>query len=74
VKHELKANCYLRHVDDFVLFHHDRAHLYAWQSRIEPLLQERLGLQLADPRDRFFSWSRCPAFASERGRQLPRTP
>jgi len=46
VKHELRAKRYLRYVDDFVLFHHDRAQLQAWQSRIEQFLQERLGLQL----------------------------
>ncbi len=46
VKHELKAKRYLRYVDDFVLFHHDRAQLQAWQSRIEAFLHERLGLRL----------------------------
>jgi len=46
VKHELRAKRYLRYVDDFVLFHHDRVQLQTWQSRIEKFLQERLGLQL----------------------------
>ncbi len=48
VKHELKAQRYLRYVDDFVLFHHDRAQLLEWHARIERFLQERLGLQLKD--------------------------
>ena len=46
VKHELKAKRYLRYVDDFVLFHHDRAQLAEWQKRIEAFLAERLGLRL----------------------------
>jgi len=48
VKHELKAKRYLRYVDDFVLFHHDRAQLQAWQGEIERYLHERLGLRLKD--------------------------
>ncbi|MTI73313.1 MAG: RNA-directed DNA polymerase [Stenotrophomonas sp.] len=48
VKHELKAKRYLRYVDDFVLFHHDRAQLQAWQQRIEAFLAERLSLRLKD--------------------------
>ncbi len=46
VKHELKAKRYLRYVDDFVLFHRDRAQLQAWQQRIEAFLHEQLGLRL----------------------------
>ncbi len=46
VKHELKAKRYLRYVDDFVLFHRDRAQLQDWQQRIETFLAERLGLRL----------------------------
>ncbi len=46
VKHELKANRYLRYVDDFVLFHQDREQLAIWRDRIEAFLLEQLGLRL----------------------------
>ncbi len=47
-KHELKVRRYLRYVDDFVLFHHDRAQLVEWQHRIEKFLAETLDLRLKD--------------------------
>lgn len=46
VKHQLKARRYLRYVDDFVLFHHDRAQLARWQVQIEQFLAARLQLRL----------------------------
>ena len=46
VKHQLKAKRYLRYVDDFVLFHHDREVLAGWRGQIEAFLHERLGLKL----------------------------
>ncbi len=46
VKHELKVKRYLRYVDDFVLFHHDRGQLVEWQRKIEAFLAERLDLRL----------------------------
>lgn len=46
VKHELKAKRYLRYVDDFVLVHHDRAQLAAWQGDIEAFLARALHLRL----------------------------
>ncbi len=46
VKHQLKAKRYLRYVDDFVLFHHDREQLEAWRDQIEAFLHQRLGLRL----------------------------
>ena len=48
VKHELKAKRYLRYVDDFVLFHHDREQLAVWRDQIEAFLADRLGLRLKD--------------------------
>lgn len=48
VKHVLKAKRYVRYVDDFVLFHHDRAQLAEWQQRIEAFLRETLRLRLKD--------------------------
>ena len=48
VKHVLKAQRYVRYVDDFVLFHHDRAQLERWKVAIERFLDERLKLRLKD--------------------------
>ena len=48
VKHVLGAKRYLRYVDDFVLFHHDRAQLVEWQRRIEAFLADTLDLRLKD--------------------------
>ena len=46
VKHELRAPRYLRYVDDFVLVHHSRDHLQAWQIQIEAFLADVLRLEL----------------------------
>ncbi len=48
VKHELKAQRYLRYVDDFVIVHHNRAELEYWQRAIEQFLRDELRLQLKD--------------------------
>jgi len=45
-KHVLKAKRYLRYVDDFVLFHHDRAQLERWQAQIVQFLASELRLSL----------------------------
>ena len=45
-KHALKAKRYLRYVDDFVLVHHDREQLFAWQQQIERFLAAELRLSL----------------------------
>ncbi|UYB52167.1 RNA-directed DNA polymerase [Xanthomonas sp. AM6] len=45
-KRELHAKRYLRYVDDFVLFHHDRAQLQRWQTQIEQFLSDQLSLGL----------------------------
>jgi retron-type reverse transcriptase len=49
VKHQLKAQHYLRYSDDFVLVHEDPAQLLAWQEQIQTFLAERLRLTLTDP-------------------------
>ena len=48
VKHVLKARRYIRYVDDFVLFSHDRAELERWLVEIERFLADRLQLGLKD--------------------------
>lgn len=46
IKHNLKARCYLRYVDDFVLLHHDPNQLLQWREQIEVFLQTNLFLRL----------------------------
>jgi hypothetical protein len=46
VKHELKAQRYLRYVDDFVLVHSDAAQLEVWRQRIVKFLASELRLEL----------------------------
>jgi hypothetical protein len=46
VKHTLKAQRYLRYVDDFVIVHHDREQLLKWQQAIVAFLRGRLSLEL----------------------------
>ena len=46
VKHQLKAKRYLRYVDDFVLFHHDRRQLETLQDQIAEFLGRQLHLGL----------------------------
>ena len=48
VKHQLRAKRYLRYVDDFVLFHHDREQLARWRDEIEAFVHRELGLSLKD--------------------------
>jgi len=45
-KHGLKAKCYLRYVDDFLLLSRDRLKLLKWRDEIDKFLKERLGLEL----------------------------
>ncbi len=45
-KHQLKAQRYLRYVDDLVLVHNSREQLLEWQTAIERFLAERLRLAL----------------------------
>ena len=46
VKHVLGVKRYVRYVDDFILFHHDRAQLERWQAAIAEFLQRDLRLAL----------------------------
>lgn len=45
IKRELKCKAYIRYVDDFLLFHDDKAQLHAWKTAIAAFL-EGLRLQL----------------------------
>ncbi len=44
VKHGLRERYYLRYMDDFVVVHHDKAHLHAVRREIEGFLWDQLRL------------------------------
>lgn len=46
IKRVFKVKSYLRYVDDFVLFHDDKAQLQAWEKEIESYLRDQLHLTL----------------------------
>lgn len=46
IKHRLKARCYIRYADDFVILHHDKSWLEELLPRIVDFLMERLELSL----------------------------
>jgi hypothetical protein len=46
VKHGLRAKCYLRYVDDFVILSRNRACLQDFQERINQFLAEKLKIRL----------------------------
>lgn len=46
VKHKLKAKCYIRYVDDFVILHVDRYVLETWKVEIAKFLKVNLKLDL----------------------------
>lgn len=46
VKHKLKARCYIRYVDDFVILHHSKEKLSEWKEKIALFLRKKLLLEL----------------------------
>lgn len=44
-KHTLREKRYVRYMDDFVVVHHDKAHLHATRRAIEDFLHAELGLR-----------------------------
>jgi hypothetical protein len=46
VKHELKAQYYIRYVDDFVILHESKEQLEQWKAQINDFLKERLKIEL----------------------------
>jgi len=46
VKHKLRAKCYIRYVDDFVILHNSKEQLNIWKSEINRFLKEKLELEL----------------------------
>ncbi len=48
VKRELKCRAYVRYVDDFLLFHDDKATLHTWHAEVRAFAAERLRVHLHD--------------------------
>lgn len=46
VKHVLKAKCYIRYVDDFVILHKSKEQLEEWKKKIDEFLKTQLKLEL----------------------------
>jgi len=55
VKHTLKAQCYIRYVDDFILLSDTRTVLELYQQRIQFFLQQRLSLNLHPDKSRIIT-------------------
>ncbi|HII16235.1 MAG TPA: hypothetical protein HA362_08085 [Nanoarchaeota archaeon] len=58
VKHTLKAKCYLRYVDDFVVLHSSRAQLESWKTEISLFLENWLLLELHPQKSKIISLGR----------------
>jgi retron-type reverse transcriptase/predicted DNA-binding transcriptional regulator len=52
VKHELKAEHYIRYVDDFVILHNTKGRLEQYKERIDVFLNARLALELHPDKSR----------------------
>ena len=51
-KHTLKAEYYLRYVDDFVILHKDKKTLLLWKGEIDNFLKETLKIELHPEKSR----------------------
>ncbi|MBI4983460.1 group II intron reverse transcriptase domain-containing protein [Candidatus Woesearchaeota archaeon] len=58
VKHQLKAQYYLRYVDDFVILHSSPIILEEWKSKIDFFLYEHLALELHPDKSKIVPISR----------------
>jgi len=58
VKHTLKAEYYIRYVDDFVLLHASKSQLENWKHEINKFLKEKLKLELHPEKSRIISLSK----------------
>ena len=52
VKHKLRAKCYIRYVDDFVILHRSREKLVDWKLQINSFLTNELKIQLHPDKSR----------------------
>ena len=58
VKHRLKAKCYLRYVDDFLLLHTDKVVLAEWKEEINDFLGRDLDIELHPEKSRIIPLTR----------------
>ncbi len=57
VKHTLKAQFYIRYVDDFVILHSSKEQLQRWKEQIDKFLREKLKIELHPQKSRIISLS-----------------
>ena len=58
VKHRLKARCYIRYVDDFLLLHKDKEVLSEWKEAIGVFLEQNLEIELHPEKSRIIPLKR----------------
>jgi retron-type reverse transcriptase len=58
VKHTLKAQFYIRYVDDFVILHSSKEQLQNWKEQIDEFLKEKLKIELHPQKSRIISLSK----------------
>ena len=66
VKHELKAEYFIRYVDDFVILHNSKQQLKIWKKEIDRFLKERLKLELHTQKSKIISLSKGVDFVGFR--------
>lgn len=54
VKHNLKAKCYIRYVDDFVILHHSKKQLELYKENIDGFLRDTLDIHLHPEKSKVF--------------------
>jgi len=62
VKHKLKAEYYIRYVDDFVILHRNRRVLEKWKNEIDGFLKEKLKIELHPEKSRIIPLKRGITF------------
>jgi retron-type reverse transcriptase len=66
VKHKLKAEYYIRYVDDFVILHNSKKQLEDWKKQIEVFLRENLKIELHPQKSKIVSLSQGVDFVGFR--------
>jgi len=66
LKHKLKANYYVRYVDDFILLHESEERLKIWKYKIEYFLKENLKLELHPDKSKIINLSKGVDFVGFR--------
>ncbi|MEK6893195.1 MAG: reverse transcriptase domain-containing protein [Nanoarchaeota archaeon] len=66
VKHELKAEYYIRYVDDFVILYNSKKQLEKWKEQIDSFLKNKLKLELHPQKSRIIPLSKGVDFVGFR--------